>query len=152
MPPVDSSTPTPPPADGPTPEPPKPEKIGFFAKLFGKKPKESTAQANPESQTSLAQPGDSSATNVAPIADQSVSADQPAAVTDVPVATEVPSMPESNPSGEEEEKPPTLDVPPSVNSEEPKVDEGMAVPPVVADTSSSEESDEKPTEQSVPRL
>lgn len=148
MPPADQDTPT----SAPAPEAPKPERVGFFARLFGKKPKENTVPEGHESQTPPAQLSESPVGDGAPLDNPSDSlVSGPVVESAAPVADEMPSMPESNASDEEEGTPSTLDVPPSVSSEEPKPDEGMVVPPVQG-ASSTDESAEKPSDPSVPKL
>lgn len=127
MPPADNNTPAP----VPTPEPPK---QGFFAKLFGKKPKESVVPPQHESQTPPPDLGDVTS---APDGSTPVSPAAPFTPAGPTVGMDVtspngtqggPELSQSAPTVSPDEEPNTLAVPPSLSSDPVEADETNVSP------------------------
>lgn len=144
MPPADSTTPTPAPetpTSTPVPEAPKPKKVGFFARLFGKKPREDSVPAGHESQTPPAQLTEPGAPET-PVSEPTLSADMTA-----PAASEMPAVPDNNPADEEPVLP-AVEEPTVVAPGAPAADEGLATPSVPDAAVPSED----PANQTAPKL
>ncbi len=112
-----------PPADNNTPVP-QPPKQGFFAKLFGKKPKETTAPIEQPRESLTPPPQLDDPTSPDPTA-------APTAGTDLTSPNGVESAPDLGqpvPTVAPDQEPQTLDVPPAVNAEP---TEETGVPPTL---------------------
>jgi hypothetical protein len=105
MPPADNNTPA------PVPPAPKPEKVGFFARLFGKKPKSATSVVPPHgSQTPPPQLGndslDASVIAGAPTTEPVAPSAVPGADVTPPAGTVPPATPGATPDAPVGTEPP----------------------------------------------